>query len=60
MGVMYGLFLSQLVCTIYLGGGLASEHMQVLIAMVYYYKGACICSLTNPSQVGIDAEDMHA
>ena len=26
-----------------------SEHMQVLISMVYHYRGTCICSLTNRS-----------
>ena len=35
-------------CSTYLGG-LVSEHMQVLITMVYHHKGTCICSLTNRS-----------
>ena len=30
---------------------LVSEHMQVLITMVYHYKGTCICLLTNPVEL---------
>ena len=29
--------------------GLVSEHMQVLITMVYHNKGTFLCSLTNRS-----------